>query len=125
MSDFQVTLKVNGSRLATVLEALKGAAELLSVLPCEEAPSRASRSSGYVGGKRNKGVYGRALALAALRRAAPGSMTIAQIVKIFVERGFSPNLPSPALAELKVKGLVELTEPGRYRITEKGKEEQI
>jgi hypothetical protein len=122
MSDFQVLLKVSSSRLATVLEALKGAADLLSVLPCDEAPVRASRSSG---GKRNKGVSGRALALAALRRAAPGSMTIAQIVKIFVERGFSPNSPSPALAELKGKGLVELTEPGRYRITEKGKEEQI
>jgi hypothetical protein len=126
MSDFQITLKVNGNRLATVLEALKGAAELVSVLPCEEPARLLPRRDGpyYAGGKRNKGISGQTLALQAFKK-ANGSITTTQLAKIFGANGFAPASNSPAIAALAQQGLVERVELGRWRLTDKGKEKEL
>ncbi len=122
MSDFQVTLRVSSSRLGTVLEALKGAAELLSVLPCE-APSVAkpTRALAYVNGKRNKGISGPELVLKSLREREP--RTREEFAAIFTLHGFAETSFSPSLTGLKEKGLVALVAPGKYGLTQKGKEE--
>ncbi len=121
MSDFQVTLRVSSSRLGTVLEALKGAAELLSVLPCE-APSVAkpTRAFAYVNGKRNKGINGPELVMKSLQEREP--RTREEFTRIFVSHGFAETSFSPALTSLKEKGLVTLVAPGKYGLTAKGKE---
>ncbi len=127
MSDFQVTLNVSRNRLATVLEALAGAAELVSVLPVSEpeSASKPARAQHYAHGKRNKGISGQQLALQAFKRAGTGSLTTSQLAKIFEAQGFSPNSNSPAVAELKAQGLVERVEAGRWRLTEKGRQEEL
>lgn len=126
-TDFQVTLKVDSRRLATVLEALAGSAQLVSVLPCEEETS-SSRGRGapgankhYAGGKRNKGITGRALVLKLLRNArAPVSRE--ELARDFEQQGFARNSFSPPLSELRSEGLVELTESGRYRLKKEEKQ---
>lgn len=134
MVDFKVTLRVTASRLPTVLEALSGSAHLISVLPCEggEEPAAAKGAKTrkapagpyYVNGKRNKGISGQQLALQSFQRAS-GSLTTAQLAKIFEAQGFSPSSNSPAIAALAQAGLVERVELGRWKITEKGKGAQL
>lgn len=118
MSDFQVTLKVTSSRLATVLEALKGAAELLSVLPCEEAEARVHKKKSYANGKRDKGIRASELVLTAL---SSGVLTVGQLTSIFIAKGFAENSVSPALSELNARGLVESPERGCWRLTGAGR----
>ena len=129
MSEFNVLLRVTSARLAMVLEALADAATLVSVLPCEPSPERgeaarwvrAPAASRFVNGKRAKGVSGQQLVLRALARTASGSLTTKQLVNIFIAQGFSGNSFSPAVSELKTKGLVEQAGLGKWKLTENGR----
>jgi hypothetical protein len=118
MSDFQLLLRVSGAKLPVVLEALKGAADLLSVLPCEPS-AREKPPKRYSGGKRLKGISGPDCVLETLRSAG-GSASYARITEDLHAKGFSPSSASPALSELKSRGLVEFEGHGSYKLTELG-----
>ena len=114
---FIVTLQVDARRLPTVLEALSGAATLVSVTPCQEAKvadPNLKKEHFFRDGKRNKGISGHDLVLELLRSKDGKPTSFNDIAKAFVERGFVANSASPALSNLKKEGKIRALGNGRY-----------
>lgn len=99
MTVYAVLFHVDDKKLATVLGALQGSAQLVSVTPTEVEAPKATKEQYYVGGKRNKGISGQDLVLKVLG-SAKRPFTNEELGKAFIENGFAEHSYSPSLTEL-------------------------
>lgn len=116
---FAVLFHVDGRKLATVLEALSGSAQLVSVTPTQAGTSEwvakpVRATTHYVDGKKNKGISGEDLA-AEIVSSVPGRIWgLSEIAQKFIERGFAGHSASPALATASKSGKVRALGNGKY-----------
>lgn len=114
---FDVTFRVTGAKLPTVLSVLDRDATLQGVVPVAETAvpvAPAKRAQTYANGRRNKGISGEALVLECLDR---GITTFRAISEEFVARGFARNSASPALSQLSTSGRIACLGNGVYSRT--------
>lgn len=126
---FDVVLRCDARGLSKVLEHTNSSGtgvQLINLLPVrEEQPSqptlmanalekeRLNKRMHYVGGKRNKGITGRNLALQLLR--SENRMFYAnELVEAFANKGFAGNSLWAVLSVLVKEGLVRKVGDGRY-----------
>ncbi len=117
MTVYAVLFHVDDKKLATVLGALQGSAQLVSVTPTEvEAPkAKITKDFGYAGGKRLKGISGVDLCLQVLEK-AKGPITRQEIEAAFVDRGFAAGSAGPSIATLVRAGKAVSAGVNRYVI---------
>lgn len=123
MQRFDVMIRCTSQRLPIILQALDGAMELISVKAAVEdvdVPGLLRRKThGYVNGKHDKGISGKALALELLNKTANGSMGLEKMSKAFQARGFALSSASPVLSALVKTGVCEKLGHGTYRLIKK------
>lgn len=115
--EFEVKLRVLDNKLPIVLDVLRNAAVLISVMPVEkpanetvvEKPKKTFR---FVNGKRNKGIFGRDLLKKIMTEPRPYSMD--ELTKAFVEHGFAETSVSPNITILRKQNAIRTTPDGKY-----------
>lgn len=113
MNIYAILMHVGEKQLPTVLSALAGAATLVSITPTQ--PDEKKPRTGYVNGKKNKGIRGNELALAVLSDNG-GIATYQQIAARFEEQGFSCKSASPCLSNLVTAGKVRRLGKGKFAL---------
>lgn len=118
MTVYAVLFHVDDKKLATVLGALQGSAQLVSVTPTEvevPKPKREVKDFSYAGGRRLKGISGVGLALQVLEK-AKGPVTRQQLEAAFVERGFAAGSAGPSISNLVRDGKAVNAGVNKYAI---------
>src|SRR5678815_1698434 len=119
MKTYDVHLRVDTARLATLIEVAQPSAQILSVKPTEETEPREVKKHHYVNGKRNKGISARNLALQTISERF--HCTLAQIKTAFKLKGFATSSVSPTLSTLVRENLIIAISPRVFALTPKTK----
>ena len=115
MTVYAVLFHVEEKKLATVLGALQGSAQLVSVTPTEVETPKATKEQYYTGGKRLKGISGEELVLKTLG-SEKRPFHRSEIEKVFVANGFAAQSYSPTLSKLMSDGKIVSAGPGAYAL---------
>ena len=115
MTVYAVLFHVDDKKLATVLGALQGSAQLVSVTPTEVEAPKPAKEQYYVGGKRMKGISGLDLVLKVLG-SEKRPFTRDELSQAFVNNGFARNSYSPPLSDLMAEGRVVSAGQGKYTL---------
>lgn len=115
MTVYAVLFHVDDKKLATVLGALQGSAQLVSVTPTEVEAPKATKEQYYTGGKRLKGISGEDLVLKVLG-SEKRPFHRSELEKAFVTNGFAAKSYSPSLSKLMVDGKIVSAGPGAYAL---------
>lgn len=119
MKFFEMVVRVPEKQLVTVIEVVKGAAQLVSLREVEEGETpkkkggREPKTDFYANGKRNKGIKGTDLMMQLLEDGKPH--TTAELGKSFEHNGFKSDSVSPVLSELATANKVEALGRGVWR----------
>lgn len=125
---YLLSLHVAESKLGAVISALQGEATIVAVAPTKASgepvarlprqPMQATPSGTaqhYAGGKRNKGISGKELAMQILG-SQPRPFAMSEIVAGFKERGFAETSAYPVTYDLVKAGKVRALGEGRYAL---------
>lgn|SRR5678815_5779293 len=118
MKTYDVHLRVDTARLATLIEVAQPSAQILSVKPTEETEPHEKKHH-YVNGKRNKGISARNLALQTI--SDQFHCTLGQIKTAFKLKGFATSSVSPTLSTLVRENLIIAISPRVFALTPKTK----
>lgn len=110
-----VLVQCDADALQTVLDVLKGTAELISAKPAKPAQV-IQPVSRFRDGKRVKGINGIQLAMTVLKAAGGSLVHMDTFKEAFVAKGFMATSASPVLTELFAAGKVERPMPGFFRL---------
>lgn len=133
---YVLTLHVPEDRLGTVIDTVAGTAQIVSIVPSKESampvgtnqPHFArmqgalvehhtmTRNRGYAGGRRNKGISGKDLAIQILSTTPVKIWEGKDIQRKFAEKGFAPSSASPNLTLLARDGKVRAWGNGRFSL---------
>ena len=115
---YDVLLRVPAETLPTILQALAGAGELVSVVPTNEEP-RKRANSGLVKRNRKTGISGADLVLEVA--AGGAEKLLSAFDKAFSEKGFAPTSAKARISELIKSGKLVQVRKDVYQIAPKKK----
>lgn len=111
---YDVTIRTDVASLHTILKVVEDSAILIGVAPVTPGSPEVKESrkrTGYVDGKRNKGISATALIINALKG---GNRTKEQLQTLFVENKFAASSVSPAMSGLRAEGRVRMLADGNW-----------
>jgi hypothetical protein len=114
MKKYHVTFSVSAVKLAVLLQAVAPEATLVSVSEAPQTAETTPRASGYVGGKKNKGISAEALVLETMNQEPKRTWTGQDLAEVFVARGFASHSFTAACSKLVQEGKIRRISPGLF-----------